>query len=128
MGPTPLDADLSRASWIGTAHVGLSPNSPRGLSMSFGRYRLLSQLGAGRDGVRYRASDRHDGTIVEMVLLGDARADPDRWSEIERRLRMALMIAHPSARRVLGLDFEDDPPYVALEWVDGPTFSESGRE
>ena len=64
--------------------------------MSFGRYRLLSQLGAGRDGVRYRAADRNDGTAVEMVLLAEARANSARWQLIGRRLRVALMIAHPS--------------------------------
>ena len=96
--------------------------------MSFGRYRLLSQLGAGRDGVRYRATDRNDGTTVELVLLAEARADPARWQAIGRRFRLALMIAHPSARRVVGLDMDGDPPYVALEWVDGPTLADVGRE
>ena len=96
--------------------------------MSYGRFRLLSQLGAGRDGARYRASDRSDGSAVEMVLLAEARADPDRWRGIGRRLRVTLMIAHPSSRQVVGLDLESDPPFLALEWVDGPTLAESGRE
>ncbi len=96
--------------------------------MSFGRYRLLSQIGAGRDGVRYRAVDRHDGTGVEMVLLADARADAGRWRAIERRLRMALMIAHPSSRRVVGLELDGDTPYVAMEADEGPTLAEAGRE
>ncbi len=69
--------------------------------MSFGRYRLLSQLSAGRDGVRYRALDRHDGSPVEMILLADARGDAvalagDRTHGSGWR----LMIAHPSSRRV----------------------------
>jgi serine/threonine protein kinase/class 3 adenylate cyclase len=96
--------------------------------MSFGRYRLLSQIGAGRDGVRYRASDRHDESAVELVLLAEARADPDRWREIGRRVRVALMIAHPSSRRVLELGLDSEPPFLALEWVDGPTLAESGRD
>ena len=102
--------------------------TPRWKSMSFGRYRLLSQLGAGRDGVRYRAVDRNDGSAVEIVLLAEARANPARWQVIGRRLRVALMIAHPSSRRVVGLDMDCDPPFVALEWVDGPTLADLGRE
>ena len=96
--------------------------------MSFGRYRLTSQLGAGRDGVRYRATDRDGGTTVEVILLAEARADPSRWRAVGRSLRIALMIAHSSSRRVLGLDMEGDAPYVALEWVDGPTLADLGRE
>ena len=96
--------------------------------MSFGRYRLMSQLGAGSDGVRYRASDRHDGAAVEMVLLGDARAVEDRWRAIRRRLRMALMISHTSSRRVVGLEMDEGPPFVALEWFEGPSLAELGRE
>ena len=96
--------------------------------MSFGRYRLLNQLGAGRDGVRYRASDRNDGAAVEIILLAEARGDVARWQAIGRRLRVALMIAHPSSRRVVGLDMDGDPPFLALEWVDGPALAELGRE
>jgi eukaryotic-like serine/threonine-protein kinase len=96
--------------------------------MSFGRYRLLSQLGAGRDGVRYRALDRNDGSALEVVSLAEARTDPARWRTIGRRLRVALMIAHPSSRRVVSLDMEGDPPFLALECVDGPTLAELGRE
>ena len=97
-------------------------------SMSFGRYRLISQLGAGRDGVRYRAADRADGSAIEMVLLSGARKDPARWASLTRRVRVALMISHPSARRIVGLEMEGSSPYLALEWVDGPSLIESGRE
>ncbi len=96
--------------------------------MSFGRYRLLGQIGAGRDGVRYRASERNDGSPVEMILLAEARKDAERWREIGRRLRIALLIAHPSSRRILGFDVDGDPPFLALEWVDGPTLAVSGRQ
>ena len=96
--------------------------------MSFGRYRLMSQLSAGRDGVRYRASDRHDGSIVEMILLAEARIDEARWSAISRRLRRALMIAHASSRRILGLDMDGETAFVVLDWIEGPTLALLGRE
>ena len=96
--------------------------------MSFGRYRLISQLGAGRDGVRYRAADRADGSAIEMILLSGAGNDPARWASLTRRVRVALMISHPSARRIVGLEMEGSSPFLALEWLDGPSLSESGRE
>jgi eukaryotic-like serine/threonine-protein kinase len=96
--------------------------------MSLGRFRMMSQLGSGRDGVRYRATDREDGAAVELVLLREARADHARWSAIARRLRQASMIDHSSARRILAVELEADPPFVALEWLDGPSLAKAGRE
>jgi len=96
--------------------------------MSFGRFQLLSQLGAGRDGVRYRATDRDDGLPVEVVLLAEARADPTRWQAISRRFRVAQMVVHGSSRRIVEAGLDSDPPYLALEWLDGPTLAEIGRE
>jgi len=96
--------------------------------MSFGRFRLISQLGSGRDGVRYRASDRQDGATVEVTMLSGARDDPARWPSIARRLRTAALIEHPSAVRLVALDLEASPPLVAREWIEGRALAESGAE
>ena len=94
--------------------------------MSFGRFRLNSQLGAGRDGVRYRALDRESGATVEVMILAGARDDPDRWPAVARRLRTAALIDHPSASRFVFLDLESSPPMVAREWSDGRSLADSG--
>ena len=85
--------------------------------MQFGGYRLLAQLGAGRDGVVYRA-EAPDGASVELHLLGGARADPLRWTILERRLRLAILLSHPGARKIEFFSSEDDPPWVVLEPAD----------
>src|SRR4051812_26373624 len=77
-----------------TRPLKASSNS-RGPPMSFGRFRLISQLGAGRDGVRYRATDRQGGATVEVLILSGAREDPARWPVVARRLRTAALIDHP---------------------------------
>ena len=92
---------------------------------------MLSQLGAGRDGVRYRATDRDDGSDVEIVLLVEALADPARWKFDRRGGSGDRVDDRPSLvePRIVALDLDGDLPYVALEWVGrGPTLAELGRE
>src|SRR5438132_3629983 len=84
--------------------------------MNVGRYRLLAQLEAAWDGVSYRAQDSEGSLALVRVLTG-ARADASRWELLTRRLRLALLLEHPSALQVRELALEHAPPFVALEWV-----------
>jgi serine/threonine protein kinase/class 3 adenylate cyclase len=81
-----------------------------------GRYRLLAQLGAGTDGVAYRA-EAENGTPAEVRILTAMKADASRWPFLRRQLRLASLLHHPAALSVHELVLENDPPYVALEWV-----------
>jgi serine/threonine protein kinase/class 3 adenylate cyclase len=85
--------------------------------MSLECYRLVAQLGAGPDGVAYRAVAGDGKTEVSVYDLSAARADASRWSTLAPRLRMAAQLAHPAAIRVLELGLEEDPPYIIMEWV-----------
>lgn len=85
--------------------------------MTAGSYRLLSQVGAGADGVSFRASG--EAGWVEVRSLQGARDDPPRWAELSRRLRLAALLEHPAALRVVGMGLEETPPFAALEWTDG---------
>ncbi len=87
--------------------------------MDFGHHRLLAQLGAGPDGVAYRAQEA-DGRLVEVRVLTGAPRDPDRWRQLTRRLRQAALLDHPVALRVYELALEDDPPFLALAWLEPP--------
>jgi eukaryotic-like serine/threonine-protein kinase len=91
--------------------------------MSFDQYRLLAQLGAGPDGVAYRALAPDGETMVEVCDLSRARAVIRRWSELTSRVRLAQQIEHPVALRVLELGLDDEPAYVALEWVGTATLA-----
>jgi eukaryotic-like serine/threonine-protein kinase len=111
----------------GTAAAG-GDLGAMGVVMNLGHYRLLAQLGAASDGVAYRAIDERGGDAVEVRSLGEARADADRWPVLVKRLRLAGMVDHPAAQRVRELRLEDDPPLVALEWVEGEDLAGSLRE
>jgi serine/threonine protein kinase/class 3 adenylate cyclase len=84
--------------------------------MNLGPYQLLAQLGAGRDGIAYRAQLAEVGTPVEVQVLTAARADANRWDRLRKRLRMVAMLNQPSSLRIHELGLDHDPPYVALEW------------
>ena len=95
--------------------------------MSLDRYQLRAQLGAGPDGVAYRALAEDGATEVEVRDLSAARRDPARWARLVPRLRMATQLVHPAAIRVLELGLDDDPPYMVTEWVGVMTLAESVR-
>ena len=84
-------------------------------------YHLLEQIGAGRDGIAYRA-ERHDGVVVEVRVLGPARDDAARWPLLVKRLNVAAKLDHPAARRVLEIDLGHEPPFVVLESHKRSTF------
>src|SRR5262249_22923376 len=90
--------------------------------MNLASYQLLAQIGTGDDGVSYRASNA-DGATVEVRLLSGARSDAARWKVLSKRVRLAAVIVHPSALRLLELDLQHDPPFVAAEWLEGQTLS-----
>jgi serine/threonine protein kinase/class 3 adenylate cyclase len=83
--------------------------------MNLGPYRLLAQLGAGFDGVAYRAIDTRDERPVEVRVLSGVRGNPNRWAAAARRLRLAAQLEHPSQRRIRDLALEQSSPYVALD-------------
>ena len=85
--------------------------------MTLGHYRLLTQMGAGRDGVSYRAQAGDGERLIEVHDLSSARADPERWSRLVSRARLAARLQHPAATRVVELSVDQHPPFVVLEWT-----------
>jgi eukaryotic-like serine/threonine-protein kinase len=90
------------------------------LSMS-GQVELVAQTGAGPDGVAFRA--RLEGAEVEYRTLTPALSDPARREGVVKRLRLARLLDHPAARRVLQLELEGTP-FVVLEPAAGPTLAD----
>jgi eukaryotic-like serine/threonine-protein kinase len=91
-------------------------------------YRLLGQLGAGRDGVAYRAEPLGGGESVALVRLDQARADAARWSQLTRRLALAAGLCHRSVRAIREIGLDDEPPYLVLARDDHPPLFNSAFE
>ncbi|MCI0464843.1 MAG: protein kinase [Gemmataceae bacterium] len=87
--------------------------------MNLTGYRLLAQLGAGKDGIAYRAQDVASELPVEVRVLSGARSATDRWAWVSKRLHTVAWLEHPAGVRVHELGLEQEPPYVVLDWVSG---------
>jgi serine/threonine protein kinase/class 3 adenylate cyclase len=93
--------------------------------MTFGRFRLLTQRGVGRDAVAYRACDPSDDSLYLLYVLNRADTDLERWQYLSKRLRLAAMLNHAGAVRLRELELSGDPAYVALEWLAGAPLADS---
>src|SRR5271165_3149001 len=95
-----------------------------GICMKLGRYRLIGQRGAGADGLAFQAVDEQTGLPCEVRELADARANPARWQELQRRLRLAGLLSHGSQWQLRSLELENDPPFLVLEGLTAPPLAE----
>src|SRR5204863_1494944 len=97
----------------------------------FGRYQLLTPLGAGVDGVAYRAETGGDGQPLEHVelrILTGATADAERWELLIKRLRVASLLQHPNAVVVRERNLKEKPPYVVMAWPEPGNLAEQVRD
>jgi serine/threonine protein kinase len=86
------------------------------------RFTLLSELGRGGMGVVWKARDEETGQIVALKLLREAYAeDPEYLARFERELELARRIDSVHVVKVLGYGVREKVPYLALEYVDGPS-------
>jgi serine/threonine protein kinase len=86
------------------------------------RFTLLSELGRGGMGVVWKARDEETGQIVALKLLREAYAeDPEYLARFERELELAKRIDSVHVVKVLGFGVRQRVPYLALEYVDGPS-------
>ncbi|MDA2812448.1 protein kinase [Nocardiopsis sp. RSe5-2] len=92
-----------------------------------GPYRITGRLGEGGQGVVY-LGEAPDGTRAAVKTLG-ARAleDPAMRERFTREAEAARRVASFCTAAVLGADFAADPPYIASEYVEGPSLSEAVR-
>jgi len=91
--------------------------------MRVGDYELRELLASSEVGSRYQAVDvRNDADIEIFLLRYDAEESSSRRSNC-KRLKMAALIELPAARRIVELECDDDTPFLALEWLDGPTLA-----
>ncbi len=90
------------------------------------RFTLLSELGRGGMGVVWRARDEESGSIVALKLMREAYAeDPEYLARFERELELARRIDSVYVVKVLGFGVRGKVPYLALEYVDGPSLHDA---
>ena len=92
------------------------------MSDSLDQYRLIEQIAATADAVRYR-SVRVDSTEpVEILVL--KTGDADRWRRCHRRVQLTQLVHQPGIRSILAYEATSASPFVVLPEVVGRTLSE----
>jgi serine/threonine protein kinase len=91
-----------------------------------GPYRVIRPLGSGGMGEVFLAVDDRDGVEVAVkVLRPELCADPDFRQRFGREVEAARRVHGRSIARVLGADLEAAQPWIATEYVPGPTLREA---
>jgi len=96
--------------------MALTPGTP------FGRYEIVSLVGAGGMGEVYRARDPSlQRTVAIKILPPSFSADPDRLRRFEHEARAAGSLNHPNIVAVYDFGANDASPYIVTEFLEGQT-------
>jgi len=96
--------------------------------MQVGPYRTLDELGRGGMGVVYRAEDAEGQVVALKVLLPQRAAEPRVRQRFLHELRSLSRLRHPHLVRLLAAGEHEGAPWLALEFVDGPSLEGRLRE
>ncbi|NUO57843.1 MAG: serine/threonine protein kinase [Hamadaea sp.] len=102
----------------------LAANDPR----AAGPYRLLGRLGQGGQGVVYLGLDGGDRQVAVKMLSLDLDQDPSAKNRFAKEIAAARRVAAFCTAQVLHADLDADQPYVASEFIAGPTLHRQVRD
>ncbi|OCC13334.1 bifunctional serine/threonine-protein kinase/ABC transporter substrate-binding protein [Streptomyces sp. PTY087I2] len=89
-----------------------------------GGHRLLGRLGAGGMGVVYLGRTDAGALAAIKVILPEYAGDEDFRARFRREAEAARRVDSPWAVSVTGADTEAERPWLATEFVPGPTLSD----
>ncbi|MCM2394321.1 bifunctional serine/threonine-protein kinase/ABC transporter substrate-binding protein [Streptomyces albipurpureus] len=98
----------------------LTSEDPR----TVGPYRTLVRLGAGGMGVVYLARSAGGALAAVKVIRAEHAADPGFRARFRREAEAAARVTGPWLVPVLGTDTEAREPWLATEFVPGPSLGE----
>ncbi|MBB5019089.1 serine/threonine-protein kinase [Chitinivorax tropicus] len=101
---------------------------------SFDHYQILSKLGQGAMGVVYKATDTRLDRPVALKVMS-INLEPTLREQFAARLqqeaRSAGRLNHPNIITIYECERVNDLPYIAMEFVDGPSLAdmqETGKQ
>jgi predicted Ser/Thr protein kinase len=89
------------------------------------RFEILGPLGEGATAVVHRAREVQTGREVALKVLKAAGLTDVLRERFRREARAAAGLAHPNVVAVLDADADADPPWLAMEIVDGRPLGEA---
>ena len=94
-----------------------------------GRYRVVRKLGEGGMGEVFLAEDpKLNRQIAVKVLSADFAADHDRMARFVHEAISASALNHPNIITIYEINDDHDPPFIAMEFVEGETLGRRMRE
>ncbi|MFE6779096.1 protein kinase [Streptomyces sp. NPDC057702] len=101
----------------------LGPGDP----LRLGPYRTLGVLGEGGMGKVYLGRDARGRPAAVKVLLPELTQDQDLAQRFVREARTAGAVTSEGVARVLGAELDAGRPWIASEFLAGPTLSDAVR-
>jgi tetratricopeptide (TPR) repeat protein len=100
--------------------------APSGRSATqLGGYDLLEEVGRGGMGIVYRACERNlDRTVAIKRIRGGVLADDDAIQRFLKEAKAVSRLNHPNIVHIYCVGDYEGEPFIALEFVEGPTLGE----
>jgi len=93
------------------------------IGQRLGKYLVVNKLGQGGMAVVYRAVSEttlsESQAVAVKVISPAVQDDPEFTQRFRREVRTYLELSHPNIVRLI--DWSDDPMFLAMELIDGPT-------
>ncbi|XVU28629.1 serine/threonine-protein kinase [Actinoplanes sp. CA-054009] len=102
----------------------LRPDDPPRL----GRYELDGRLGEGGMGTVFHGRTPAGRAVAVKVVRSEFAADPEFLRRFRSEVNRARQVPPFSTAEVLDADPDHDPPYLVVEFVDGPSLDAVVRE
>ena len=93
-----------------------------------GRYQLLARLGAGGFGTVYLGQNDAGELAAVKVIHPGLAADPTFRDRFRREVELGMRVHSPFTTRLLAADVDAPQPWMATEFVDGPSLAEAVAE
>ena len=92
-----------------------------------GKYKILSELGAGAMGQVYLGLDEaldRKVAIKTLILSSNQEENEDQKSRFEQEAKSVAKCNHPNVVNLLDFGHEDETFYMVLEYVNGPNLAQ----
>lgn len=123
----PIDPELVPIELRTTADAGRT-KQPTPPPASVGRYKILRTIGEGGMGRVYEAEQEIPRRKVALKMVAGATRHSATLQRFEHEAQLLGHLQHPGIAQIYDAGTVDGRPYIAMELIDGKTFSEFVRE